>query len=236
MKQGYASKYFSVLGDSISTLEGWSRPEYAAFYDVGHKLEARIYSPSDTWWGELISSLGGKLLQNNSISGSTASFRPGYETESYGCSRERTSSLGDGDVYPDVIMILIGTNDWGMGVDVYPTDGDMSDISVFSCAYNTMLKRLKDNYPKAELWCFTLPVSCFLRSDEVVFPYLYGGIHISEYCEAIRKIAKENGARVIDLYNPSEPYDTIDGFHPTREGMHTLFLHAENSLAEEGII
>ena len=179
--------------------------------------------PSDTWWGRVIEHLGGELLVNNSISGSTVSKSPQFEIPSYSCSDERTSALSVDGQSPDVIMIFMGENDWGRGVRLAPRDEyEADDKSIFSVAYCTMLEKLRKNYPQAELWCFTLPLgTCKSRAD-FVFPYRYAGRHIEEYCDAIRAAAEEYGCRVIDLYRFSQPYDTIDGFHPNKDGMKTL--------------
>ena len=216
-------KYFSILGDSISTLSGYSEPWDAVFYDAVNKREAMIYAPEDTWWGQVIAHLGGKLLVNNSISGSTVVRYSSYEAPFYACSDERTSSLATGYRTPDVIMVYIGTNDWGCGARVVPRNSDEEkDLSVFSVAYCAMLEKLKSNYPEAELWCFTPSVSKCSRRDDFEFPYCYRDKHIEEYCSAIRACAEKYGCRLIDLYRPDVPYDTFDGFHPNVYGMRTL--------------
>ena len=219
----YKNKKFAVLGDSISTLEGISIPEEAAFYEGIHKLEADVLAVSDTWWGRVIDSLGGVLLVNNSISGSMVSKHPDCMIESYGCSDERTSSLSRSGEAPDVIMVFMGLNDWGYGVKLESMNkGEDGDLSVFSVAYGTMLEKLKSNYPDSEIWCFTLPVSTCTRKTNFSFPYLKGGRHIAEYCGVIRFCAKKNKCRVIELYRPNAPCDTIDGFHPNSDGMKTI--------------
>ena len=217
----YTNKYFSVLGDSISTLEGYSEPKEAAFYELSYKLASGVLTPLDTWWGRVIERLGGKLLRNNSISGSTVCWHPSYEIPSYGCSEERTSSLGEEGLHPDVIMVFLGINDWGAGLPVRSYNPLQSEApATFLCAYQKMLQKLKRNYPNAEIWCLTLPVS---RCEGMeAFPYYYGGRHIAEYCDAIQEAAKEYGCRVIDLYTGKEPHDTIDGFHPNAKGMAIL--------------
>ena len=96
----FQNKYFSILSDSISTLGGYTEPEDAAFYDGTVKFDANVFVPEDTWWGQVISYLGGQLLVNNSFSGSTVTRHPKCMIESYGCSDERTSSLSrDGYFY-----------------------------------------------------------------------------------------------------------------------------------------
>jgi len=233
----YKNKLFSVLGDSISTLEGYSVPERAVYYDTAHKLTLGVLTPKDTWWGQVIDHLGGKLLINNSFSGSTVCWHPLYEIQSYACSEERTSSLHKGDVFPDVIIIYMGTNDWGHGFRVFRDeryDPVEDNPARFLSAYRQMLKKLNANYPDAEIWCCTLPISRCSAKTNFTFPYYYGGRNISEYCDAIRICAHEFNCREIDLYNKSEPYDTLDGFHPTASGMKTIANAVINEVSKCG--
>ena len=229
--QTYHNQYFSILGDSISTLYRHSTPADAEFYTYSNCLETGVFIPADTWWGQVIDRLEGKLLVNNSFSGSTVCFHPEYEIPSYACSEERTSGLDKHDQTPDVIMVFMGTNDWGRGTPI--TSQIQNDLSCFSYAYQSMLDRLKNRYPSAEIWCLTLPVSDPAKHADGNFPYCYGGIHIREYCQSIMDCASKAGARVIDLYNHAEPYDTVDGFHPTAQGMQTLAAAILEQLRKE---
>ncbi len=207
-------KYFSILGDSISTFSGYSVPEYAAYYDAARKLEAEVYSTADTWWGQVIESFGGRLLVNNSFAGSTVSYHPQYEIQSYSCSDERTFGLHKGDVSPDVIFVFMGMNDWGRGISVIPSDDTQkNDHSVFSVAYETMLCKLRNNYPDARIFCLGLPAS------ESETSCRSGVHHITEYCDAINECAEREGCSFIDLYSSGIRYSSIDGAHPDREGM-----------------
>lgn len=217
----YTGKYFSVLGDSISTFLGYNPPDCAVYYDWEHKCLAEIYTPADTWWGKVINALDGKLLVNNSFSGSTVSKLPCFEIESYGCGDTRTSALGIGTLSPDVIIVLLGINDWGHGATPFSDDdGDGPDN--FSVAYRTMLSKLKRNYPNAEIWCLTLPRSHWSANPDFVPPQCFKGHHFGDYCQAIRKCAKSADCRLIDIYDPENTYDTIDGFHPNAHGMLTI--------------
>lgn len=219
----YINKYFSILGDSISTFEGYSEPYDAIFYDALTKCQTDILKVTDTWWGQVINYLGGELLVNNSFSGSLVSKHPDCEISSYGCSDERTSSLAKKGISPDVIMVFLGTNDWGYGVKVKPqNESEEESLTIFSVAYKAMLKKLKYNYPSAEIWCFTLPISNYKKLIGSDFPYCYAGKHIEEYCKVICDCASEYGCKVIDLYNSGQKHDTIDGFHPNVKGMKTI--------------
>lgn len=236
-KKSYQNQCFSVLGDSISTLNGYTEPDYAAFYREMTKFEANVFIPEDTWWGQVIERLGGFILVNNSYSGSTVVKRKGkrYDVESYGCSDERTAGLSRDGVEPDVIMVFTGTNDWGYRTQLSPVDvSEKEDISIFSVAYETMLTKLKKNYPNAEIWCFTLPISKWSEKENFVFPYREGEWHIQNYCNTIRDCAEKQGCRVIDLYHYPIPYDTIDGAHPNADGMKTLADAVIAQLEQEG--
>ncbi len=225
----YKDKKISILGDSISTFEGVSMPKDASFYDAQNKLLSNVITVCDTWWGQVINQLQAKLWVNNSISGSTVTFHPSYEIESYGCSDERTSSLHKDGINPDVIIVYLGTNDWGAGVKVFD-ENNFDDLNVFFNAYVKMLKKIKQNYPDAEIWCVTLGKSrCSAKSD-FEFPYCINGRHIEEYCKAIKRCAKENGCFTINLLSGDTVYDTIDGFHPNVGGMTTIANAVLNQL------
>lgn len=217
----YENKYFSILGDSISTLAGYNPPEYAVFYDWENKRLAGIFAPEDTWWGKVINTLGGKLLINNAYSGSMVCKHPSCQIQSYGCSDARTEGLGIGSLAPDVVMILLGLNDFGCGMSLTPT-GEENGLSVFSVAYETMLAKIKKNYPHAEIWCLTLPLSHWRQNPDFEVPVYRAGGHIRDYCQAIRRCAEQAGCKVVDIFDPHKPYDTIDGYHPTADGMQTL--------------
>ena len=234
MKNAYIGKLFSILGDSISTLSGYSEPFHASFYDNTKKTKSGVLTPDDTWWGQIIRQLDGQLLINNSFSGSTVTKLNGYLVPSYACSDERTASLGYSDHSPDVIIIFMGINDCGYNVKLFPaSDSDKNDTSFFYVAYSSMLDKLKRNYPKSELWTLTLPISKCTKMENFTFPYLQCGRHINEYNDIIRLSSKEKGCKLIELYDDNVTYDTIDGFHPNSEGMKTISNRIIQELEKE---
>lgn len=217
----YQNKYFSILGDSISTLAGYNPDDCAVFYDWTNKQLSGVYAPEDTWWGKVIHTLGGHLLVNHSWSGSLVCKHPDCEIESYGCSDARTAALATPCNTPDVVMILLGLNDFGWGMRPMPAAGEQ-DLAVFSVAYDRMLEKLRQNYPRAELWCLTLPHSCWSKHPEVQIPLVRAGWHQMDYCRVIRSCGEQWGCRVVDIFSLDVPYDTIDGYHPNARGMQTL--------------
>ena len=219
----YEGKLFSILGDSISTLVDCSVPRDAVFYKEDKCKESKIFVPEDTWWGQVIDYLGGKLLVNDSISSSLVSKHKICQAETYGCSDARTSYLDKAGDMPDVIFVFMGMNDWGWATKLRPEcEAENGNISIFSVAYDLMLKKLRTNYPNAEIWCFTLPNSICKSKPHFSFDPVRGGIHINDYCQVIRALAKEHSCRLIELYGVGEPHDSVDGYHPNKEGMKTL--------------
>ncbi|MBQ9467609.1 MAG: SGNH/GDSL hydrolase family protein [Clostridia bacterium] len=234
----YAGKRFSILGDSISTLEGYNPPGYAVFYTGEVRAAAGVTAPEETWWGMAVSRLEGELLVNNSYSGSRVSRLPGGDLFPSGCSDERTGALDRGGKTPDVILVCLGMNDWGYGVKCRD-DGALPEggYDTFEGAYRTMIAKLQRNYPAAEI-CPCTFCTAYMPSDYAFsFPYRLAGTHIEDFNDVIREIcagsekesvsAGESKGRagrlhLLDLYRFYTPYAAIEGFHPTRRGMETL--------------
>lgn len=224
----YYQKQFSILGDSISTLDGYIPEGYRCFYSGENCNKSGVIEMRDTWWGKVIDFFGGELLVNNSWSGSRVTKLP--DTESFfpsGCSDERTRRLHINDVEPEVIIIYLGINDFANGVKIFYDSfetvlftGEFPET--FADAYELMLLNIRNGYPKAEIWCCTLNTTCMTANLSFEFPYNYTGIHIEEYNRIIVNIALSQDCKIIDLYDYNMPYDSIDGTHPNQSGMNTL--------------
>lgn len=222
----YFGKQFSVLGDSISTLDGYNPLGYNLFYFGENCFRSGVREMKDTWWGKVIDFFGGELLVNNSWSGNRVTQLPGSNSLfPSGCSDERTGNLHIRNVVPDVIIVYLGTNDWANGVPI-EFDGctllghEYNDI--FVSAYGNMIRKLRSNYPNAEIWCCTL-CATFMSSDPSFhFPYKYNGNYINKYNQIIETVANQQNCKLIDLFSYSVPYDSIDGSHPNADGMNTL--------------
>ena len=233
MGNPYFGKQFSVLGDSLSTLEGFHPRGNAVYYDAARREKSGIWEMGDTWWGKIIEFFGGQLLVNDSWSGCRVTRREG-STDSFpsGCSEKRTGRLHVGTVQPDVILIYMGINDWGVGVAPEP-DGLAEGDYCFFLAYARMLSQLRRNYPQAEIWCCTLAATSMESNPKFKFPESFGGVHIQEYNHQIVNAALASGCCVADLYSQEVPLDTLDGTHPTAKGMDTLAMLVARQMADE---
>lgn len=212
----FEGRRFSILGDSISTLAGCNPDGYRVFYQGDISRQAKVTRMEDTWWGMVIGHFHGTLLINNSWSGSLVSGE--YPS---GCSPRRTGGLHVGSTLPDVILVYMGTNDWIQGVPP-GCEGEQTGGECFEDAYAQMLRRIRDNYPGAQVWCCTLAEAWVSSKPQLLFPYAPGGIHIDAYNQVIRAVAQAQGCGVIDFYQCHIPYDSLDITHPVADGMRTL--------------
>lgn len=206
-------KQFSIIGDSISTLEGFIPPENKTYY------RGRI-DMNQTWWGKVIECFDGELLVNNSWSGCTvAKLNNSDDIYPSACSTKRTSNLHKGNITPDIIMVYVGYNDWAINCGMDEKD---ENYEAFYYAYNRMIVYIKSNYKNADIWCLTINKTCMKQNPLFKFDNIEKKHHIEEYNDVIRQVSKDNNCVLIDLYKYGEPYDTLDYSHPSKDGMMTL--------------
>jgi len=201
----------SILGDSISTYEGYNPRRYAVYYDRDCQRQNHLDDVAKTWWHQVISWMGGALCVNDSYSGSRVS---GGAFPS-GCSAERIGNLGD----PDAVLIYLGMNDYGYGVPVCSKEGGKEgDASFFAPAYECMLTGIRERWPKAETYCGTLMMSRMKEYDGWGFPQNYHGNRFEDYNDAIRKACEKSGCTLVDLAALGIRYQSLDGTHPDDVG------------------
>lgn len=195
----------SILGDSLSTYEGFS-PSRGVFFDRYNRAETGILTVEDTWWMKVIRHFSGRLGYNHSMSGSCVT---GGGSQA-GTARERIEALGINGK-PDMILVFMGCNDWAYGVD--PRE--------FTRDYRTMIRTVKEMYPEAEIWCGTLPLAQSVSPAERFFFNVDGLISKRLYSEVIIRVAGEEKVHAAEIGADIE-YETIDGVHPDCKGMDTL--------------
>ena len=231
MKKERKNVAISILGDSISTFEGYNPNGYAVFYDKQMQQITGLTSVDDTWWGRVIRTMKASLCVNDSYSGSLVTGN-GFPAAS---SVERTSNLEKKDTKPDIILLYIGFNDFGNGIRISPDPMGDNDYHCFEPAYDGMLKRLKHNYPKATIVCGSLMRTKIESNHSFSFPETYTGVPYEEYNEAIRRIALKNQCILADLAKSDVRYETLDGTHPTAKGHTTIADEWIARLTELGI-
>lgn len=119
----------------------------------------------------------------------------------------------------DAVVVFGGTNDYGHG-DAPIGDLDSRDIYTFCGAVNSLIEKLKRDFPNAKI-VFMTPIH---RSDEDnPAPIAPDRKKLADYVEAIIAICEKQGIPVIDLFkiNPLDPKDPTlvpDGLHPNDDG------------------
>ena len=219
----------SILGDSISTFDGW----IPSGFNVAYPVEGELTDVSQTWWMLLLEDTGMELYANNSSSGSQCAGDSLAEEIQYACSTFRLSFLmGKQGKMPDIIIIYMGTNDLLNGIPIGDNDGtkivEEGKIDNFSDAYSLILDKLASDYPASQIYCCTLAqVGDWGTSQPFVMLESGIGLTAKDYSDCIRTIAENKGIPVIDLYNCGIEIDnlhdmTIDGVHMNPEGMKYL--------------
>ena len=208
-------KRLSILGDSISTYEGFSnnRKNNATTYTnkVFYKSQ---FPPELTYWMRVMTDLGLTLCVNNSYSGGNLS---GRDDETSGLNRAKELARDEGAT-PDLIILFMGLNDLGRNVP----------IDIFASDYLKTLELLNQHYPSAKICCVNLPDrDPYLKARATLF---------NKAIESAVNIAGENFF-IADLFtsrlNNDFYYDnTVDGLHPDQDGMRLIAEVIEDTIKQ----
>lgn len=225
--ESLAGKKLSIMGDSLSTFDGWIPPEYVVFYP----FNGDVASVEETWWMSLISDTGMELCGNGSSSGSTCvGDSTAIDNPEYGCSGYRIQGLtGDHGEYPDIILVYMGTNDLLKGAPLGGNDGTESVgegmITDFSDAYCLILDKLASAYPAAQIICCGLPQIGDWGTDQPFVTFENNlGLTAADYNQCIEQVAEAKGCPYINLYDcgivPENMHEFVtDGVHFNPDGM-----------------
>ncbi|MBE6594844.1 MAG: SGNH/GDSL hydrolase family protein [Ruminococcaceae bacterium] len=200
-----SGKRISILGDSISTYQNISNDASVnatlLYYPYYYRAP---FPPEKTYWRLVMDALGLVLCVNNSWSGGNLS---GRADPTSGVNRATHLSRDDGTA-PDLIIVFMGINDLGRGVDA----------DVFAADYRHTLMTLKETYPAALVCCVNLP-----DRDPILKQRALRFNAIIE--EAVA--AAGDGFWIADLFasrlnNDFYYMNTLDGLHPDEDGMRII--------------
>lgn len=195
-----------IIGDSYSTFEGFI-PEG---YDCCYKLNpcfADVDCVEKTWWSQVLTALDGKLLLNDSWSGSTV-CHTGYN----GQDRSNNSFVARLNNYldqgyfnsnaPDTVFVFGGTNDNWAGVSlgnfVY-SNWQKQDLYSFFPALACLIATLQKDLPNANICVI---INCDLKKELV---------------DGAKTICNNYGVKYVELSGIQK----VSG-HPDALGMHQL--------------
>ena len=198
-------KVMSILGDSISTFQGWIPSGYATYYP-----HSPLTSVESMWWYKVASELGLSIGSNCSWSGSViCGSSASTSSAEIGSSTKRISDLALNGT-PDIIVIYIGINDFQTAkhtpVGIYTSRDlwlDDGTYNTFSEAYGIMLSKVLKAYPMAKVFCCTLFPSASTnpeRDPDGKYPTKNGdGVYLAEFNDVIKDLCIGYGAHLIDL-------------------------------------
>lgn len=232
-------KKFSILGDSISTYQGYLPSGYVSYYPEGN-----LDSVDKTWWKQVESISGMELLANASWSGSGVCDDDNDPTNTarIAYSDARINDLSSGGVDPDIIIILIGTNDFrhdetlGSLLPSQNVPDGTTSIREFYKAYACMVNKIRNKYTHAHVYCCTI-LTRYSAGDST-YPVTNGNNNaISEFNNAIETIAKWMGCNIIPLHTVFSlgeiPSYTVDSaLHPNAAGAKLVANRIFQSLME----
>ena len=215
-------KKASVLGDSVSTYEGCNPQGYSVFYHAFEIEQNGLTGWQDMWWARVMNWLNAQPLVIDAYSGSRAAGA-GFPAAS--CDT-RLMNLGRNGETPDIILVYIGTNDFGYGVPLRRRHRfGPKDLTVFADAYAHLLTQLRLLYPKAWVMCGTLMRTRLRGEPEWKMPERMAGDTLDTFNEVIRECCRKTSCVLVDLAQTGMLYETLDGAHPTADG-HKTFADA----------
>ncbi|MBQ9729463.1 MAG: hypothetical protein IJV80_01475 [Clostridia bacterium] len=219
-------KKLSIMGDSISTFEGWNNNtsynstlgNNAVYYKNTNGYWAWLENVDQTWWKRTINRTGLELCVNNAWSGSYVWNTHGGV--SLGSSDARALNLHNNNtnVYPDIIAVYLGTNDYihdlaveGIQIGGTLTASKMASLvsgtagnytyatpTSFLEGYAIMMHKIVNKYQSADVFCFTiLPNMESLLNKGVTIEQL------NQYNDAIRSVANYFNLPIVDLFRDS---------------------------------
>ena len=235
----FAGKVVSIMGDSISTFEGWIPVE------DGHNLNHRKRYPQSnlfedvrlTWWHMLINNLGAKLGVNDSWAGSMVSNTATTNSGDIGpdacmASITRITNLGSNGT-PDLIFFYGGTNDAARNVPMgtfEPSKFQQVDLtsttwSTFADAYAVAIMRMQHYYPDAKIIAMTPTWTTSYYTPQ----------RLDEVAKMIKEVCDYFGVAVVDLrkcgINQNNLDKTLgDGIHPSALGMEMIEKYVRKQL------
>ena len=237
--RSFVGKVISIMGDSISTFEGWIPVE------DGHNLNHRKRYPQAnlfddvrlTWWHMLITNLGAKLGVNDSWAGSMVSNTATTNSGDSGpdacmSSVTRITNLGSNGT-PDLIFFYGGTNDAARNVPMGtfdPSKFQQIDLttttwSTFADAYAVAIMRMQYYYPDAKIIAMTPTWTTSYYTPQ----------RLDEVVKVIKEVCDYYGIAVVDLrkcgINQNNLDKTLgDGIHPSALGMEMIEKYVRKQL------
>ena len=212
-----------LIGDSISTFEGWLPEGYSAYYP---KTASEITEVTHTYWYRLIYELmpDATLDRNLAYSGSRVSKIGAADSDKYDFV-SRIDNVGFDN--PDIVLIHGGTNDRRVSTPEHVPLGeygfdlplDQLDRYCFRSSYVCMVRKIMDKHPGVKIVCI---IGDTLNTEK------YQGL-----ADSIRTIAEHYGFSIVNF---SYALESADGVHPNASGAQYMADRIYEVMAQDGLL
>lgn len=212
-----------LIGDSISTFEGWLPEGYAAYYP---KTASEITEVTHTYWYRLIYDLmpDATLDRNLAYSGSRVSKIGAADSDKYDFV-SRIDNVGFDN--PDIVLIHGGTNDRRVSTPDHVPLGeygfdlplDQLDRYCFRSSYVCMVRKIMEKHPGVKIVCI---IGDTLNTEK------YQGL-----ADSIRAIAEHYGFSIVNF---SYALESADGVHPNASGAQYMADRIYEVMAQDGLL
>jgi len=151
--------------------------------------------PSEKWHN-VLKNLHGWTVLNKSLGGRSLAEVSG---ESSATDLALLNSLDENGT-PDLILVQLGTNDFGP--DNVPLGTSTDSIkTTFYGASNFVFPYLKSRYPNSKIIYITPPViGSTLYVNDATMTRIGSGVKFDDYLEAPRTVCENNGIEIIDFF------------------------------------
>lgn len=240
----FKDKWISIFGDSISTFKGYVPSKNEYYYPDTSNSEYSVKKVTQTWWHQLLTRLGAKLCVNDSWSGRTVT---NYSEPNSAANRgnlhrvtgqpymnlDGTTEIATEDQYPDVILIMLGVNDFNRNCSLGNYEAknytNTSTTTEFYVQYNVMLMSIcgvytdpLQNYPNAQVYCLQTTFS----TCNTFPPKNQNNVSQIEFNQAIEQEATLYSSKTLHTYelgvyntNAAANYVDSQRLHPNTKMM-----------------
>ena len=201
----FKDKWVSILGDSISTYEGYIPEGNSTWYPNDD-----VDDVSKTWWHLLLTKLGAKLCVNESWGGRKVCGSDTRDAvnvynklhrvkgQTY-INLDGSTEVATEDIQPDIILLAIGINDFlnGSTLGTYSESMASNAKTDFYSAYNfIVLRMIGTHYKNAQTYCLNTTYT----HQYALFGKNANGNNQLAFNKAIQEEANLYGVHFIDIF------------------------------------
>ena len=221
---GPSTVRIGLIGDSISTFEGWLPEGYSAYYP---KSSSEIMSVEQTYWYRLIYELMPDAVLDRNLAYSATRVAKIGTDDNYDKNDFVTRVDQVGFDNPDIVIVHGGTNDRRASTPDHVPLGDYGfdlpldqlDRTCFRSAYVCLVRKIMDNHPGVKIICI---IGDTLNTEK------YQGL-----ADSIKAICEHYGFTTVNF--PCA-IDSADGVHPNSSGAQYMADRIYEVMEQAGLL